>query len=201
MEDNKRGERYFLFLLFFSFLLLNSFNFAENSLLSRVQKKFETINSFSVEVVGNRNNIKGELFFKSPDSEKIVFSNYSIIVRTDTVWNFNKKLNRLVIQTTEDNFSPFSIIDIINKLPAMCSYKEDVRNNSFTLNPKDESDLNFNSVKVIVNSQSLPIQIFVTDLNGKEFSFVLKNYKLGRKFNSDFFKFKIVKGIKVVDLR
>ncbi len=195
------GKLSLLFIVFFSEWIFNNSVLCETSLLGKVRQKFESEKSFSVEVVLEQNNAAGKIFFQSPDLEKIVFGNYKIVVIADTIWNFNSKLNRLVIQEKEDDFTPFSIYDILFKLPNECEYIENKGGNEFTLIPNNGDEINVRSVKVKMDKSFLPVFVKVTDMNNKIFSFSLKKYLFGIDFDRSFFEIKKLKGTKVVDLR
>lgn len=194
-------KRFSLFTAIIVFLLTSGMVLGETTLLEKVKEKFEKEKSFSVEIVLSGGGQKGKIYFQSPDFEKIHFGDYTIAVVSDTIWNFNKKIKRLVIQEKEDDFSPFSIYDILFKLPGECKYVENKGEGEFTLFPKDEDALNVKSVKVKVNKSSLPVFVEVTDLNRKKFSFYLKNYSFGPGYDRSFFKIELPKGTKIVDLR
>ncbi len=194
-------KKFSLFTAIIVFLLTSGMVLGETTLLEKVKEKFEKEKSFSVEIVLSGGEQKGKIYFQSPDFEKIHFGDYTIAVVSDTIWNFNKKIKRLVIQEKEDDFSPFSIYDILFKLPGECKYVENKGEGEFTLFPKDEDALNVKSVKVKVNKSSLPVFVEVTDLNRKKFSFYLKNYSFGSGYDRSFFKIELPKGTKIVDLR
>ncbi len=197
----KQEKRLFLFSVVILFLLMSGAVFGKTTLLEKVKEKFEKEKSFAVEIVLSGGRQKGKIYFQSPEFEKIYFGDYAIAVVSDTIWNFNKKIKRLVIQEKDEDFSPFSIYDILFKLPGECKYIENKGKGEFTLIPNDEDALNVKSVKVKVNKSSLPVFVEVTDLNGKKFSFYLKNYSFGSGYDRSFFNIELPKGTKIVDLR
>jgi outer membrane lipoprotein-sorting protein len=195
-------KRHSFFILTVLYLgLLFSVSFAQSKLLDKVIQKFNSEKSISVEVAQIGSATKGKIFFEFPDKEKIVLNNSEIIVVADTVWNYNFKLNRLVIQERTEEFSPFFLLDILYKLPSKCTYSENSAHNQFTLKPLDEQKLNFRLVSVAVGKNTLPKSISLIDINGNKYSFSLNKYILGKKYDDRFFTVKPKKGTKIVDLR
>ncbi len=191
----------FFYLIIFCWIVPISLNLAQGNLLNKVIEKFNSEKSFSVEVTQIGSQTKAQIFFEFPDKEKIVLDKSVIVVVADTVWNYNSKLNRLVIQERTEEFSPFSLLDIFYKLPSECTYSENSSGDEFSLKPRDEQELNFKFVSVVVDKNNLPSKISLIDINGNKFLFVLDNYILGKKYGDGFFTVKLKKGTKIVELR
>ncbi len=191
----------FFYLIIFCWIVPISLNLAQGNLLNKVIEKFNSEKSFSVEVTQIGSQTKAQIFFEFPDKEKIVLDKSVIVVVADTVWNYNSKLNRLVIQERTEEFSPFSLLDIFYKLPSECTYLENSSGDEFSLKPRDEQELNFKFVSVVVDKNNLPSKISLVDINGNKFLFVLDNYILGKKYGDGFFTVKLKKGTKIVELR
>ncbi len=200
MQMLSKGVSFFQ-LTVLCFVLPYSVNLAQSKLLDKVINKFNSEKSIAVDVIQDGSATKGKMFFEAPDKEKIILNESEIIVVADTVWNYNTKLSRLVIQERSEEFSPFSLLDILYKLPAKCSYSENIAENKFILKPIDQQELNFRSVSIVIGKNKLPRKIFLIDINGNKYSFSLKKYILGEKYGDSFFKVKSKKGIKIVDLR
>ena len=93
-----------------------------DKVLSDLQAKFDTIKDLSVEFTqsGNgKNKLAGTLFFKKENKLRINTEILLIVTDGTTSWNYNKKVNKVIISSYDENDpGVFSINELVYELPA-----------------------------------------------------------------------------------
>ena len=176
-----------------------------SDLLKSVQSKYNSANSLSVnftKISGSKEDFSGKLFLKKENKLRIELKNNTIITDGKTFWNYNKKENKVIINNYDESEpSELSLNKVILDYPSKCTVTEgeDGSYNTLTLIPKT-SELNFNSVKLFVNSDYLADKVMIDDPTGKA-TIKLSGYKLNQDIPDTEFTFSTPKGCKVIDLR
>ena len=177
-------------------------------LVKQVQKKFDTVKDLSADIITFSDGVKkfeGKFYYKKMDMFRIDNKEMSIINDGKTVWNYNKKLKRVVINYTSDNPSIFSLKKIITDYPSKCKI-EDVTpvkskgNNLIKLVPL-QNKLNFRSAVLRITKDKLINRLELVTVNGKNIIFEFKKININQKLSKKLFSFTPKKGIKIIDLR
>ena len=176
------------------------------SLIHSIQQKFKTINNFSAQIRQSKldgDYYSGEFFYAKGNKYRIEFKNFTIVSDGKSVWNFNKKINRVVITNLSDNPDAFSFEKFIFDFPAKCktdAVDKSGKNYSVKFIPTDE-DLGFEWAEIRVTPDSLINKITIADYSGNTFTVELKNIKINQSLAGSTFEFKPKNGVKIVDLR
>jgi outer membrane lipoprotein-sorting protein len=176
-----------------------------DQLLKNVKERFEGIKDFSAEIrqEGSNQVFNGKLYYKQTDKFRLELKDMIIVSDGSTVWNFNKKDNRLVIDEVDNAASfPFSFEKILNEYAPKSNLSSSIDGNlrvlSFT--PKPGTNLNFSSARLWINKDNLVKRISVN--NGSEsITLRLTEYKLNQDQPDSRFTFKAPEGSRVIDLR
>ncbi len=179
----------------------------ENNLLKKVQDKYKTISSFSTNFIqysGSGKNISGKFYYKKTNNIRLE-TNASIIVSNgSTNWNYIKNQNKVIISKYDDSdVSMFSFNKIISDFPSKSNVEQSTEkgNNILVIIPKEDSDLNFNQVKLWINDDDLVKKIEIKEKNNSLLSIELSNYKINQNLPDSQFSFTTPEGSKVIDLR
>ncbi len=176
------------------------------NIIRSVQHKFETVNNFSAQIRQSKLDgdfYSGKFFYAKGNKYRIEFKNFTIVSDGESVWNYNKKINRVVITNLNDNPDAFSFEKFIFDFPSKCKtglIGTNGKNHLLKFIPVNE-DLGFEWAEVNVTPDSLIDKITIADYSGKTFKVELKNIKINRNIPGDTFKFTVKNGVKIVDLR
>ena len=117
-------------ILFFTYAAAQN----ENSLLKKVQDKYNSIPSFSANFTQyseNSKKITGKFFYKKDNNIKIETGTSTIVSNGSTNWNYNKKQNKVIITDYDDSdASMFSFNKIIYDFPAKSNVEQTSENES-----------------------------------------------------------------------
>ncbi|MCL4547463.1 MAG: outer membrane lipoprotein chaperone LolA [Bacteroidetes bacterium] len=201
----------FLFLF-----LLSSFLFAQsgNEFLKRVQGKFNSIGNFTADFSqaiyatqgSNPAKVTGKFYYKKKNKFIVELKNEMIVSDGNTIWNLNKKFNRVVISYFSDDPTSFSLETFVFDYPPLCKVrlvKEDHAAHGegiLELTPKDQ-DMEFKSVKIYVNKEGLISALEIIDRGDIKYSFQFSNFKLNQSMPDSKFTYNPPKGIHIIDLR
>ncbi|GBD90479.1 outer-membrane lipoprotein carrier protein precursor [bacterium BMS3Abin04] len=196
-----------LILLFLS-LTISILAQTPQELVSEVQKKFDTVEDLSANITTFSNGVKkieGKFYYKKPDMFRIDGKEMSIVNDGKTVWNYNKKLKRVVINYTSDNPSIFSLKKIITDYPSKCKIEnvtpdKSKGNNLIKLVPL-QNKLNFRYAVLRITKEKLIDRLEIVTVNGNKIIFKFKNIRINQKLSQKLFSLKPEKGIKIIDLR
>jgi outer membrane lipoprotein-sorting protein len=176
-------------------------------LLTKLQDEFNSIESVSANFVQKNEgnvNLSGRLFFKKENNIRCDLGNILIVSNGKTSWNYNKKLDKVVISNYDStNPSIFSLRNIILSFPAKCKVT-DLSTDSLKvleLIPMDNSVLNFKKAKIFITKNNLPQKLLVTNSNNNIIEIDLSDYKLDSALPNSYFSFIPPKGCKIIDLR
>lgn len=182
-----------------------------DEIVQKIQTKFSTINdlkaNFTQKVYSSEGKkptvLTGKFYFKKDNSLRIEVKDRLIVSNGATVWNFNKSTNKVIISNYDNDYTSFSLPEIINSYPGMCDKQIVKRMPGVTelkLTPKDDR-LNFKSVLISVDKDDVITKVEITDFNNMKFVFELDSVKLNNKLSGQLFNFEPSEGVEVIDLR
>ena len=176
-------------------------------LLKAVQDKFDTIENLSADIkqsIGGKESLSGKIFYKDENKFYIELKNLNIISNGSTVWNFNKKENKVIINEFDDSDpSALSINKIIREYPdeSNIAYQSDNGKDVLVITPKPGSDINFDKAKLWINKDKLVEKINIERTASGNMMIELLNYKLNQNLSDTKFTFTPPEGSTVIDLR
>ncbi len=171
----------------------------EKSAFEKAREIFSEAENFSVKFYSPVNKTKGVALYSANRGEKISFGDYEILIKADTVFNYNAKVNRLVISMREDEYSNFSLKTVLFDLPERCDIIEE--NGSVALIPHEPQNENFSRLEIFFYKNNLPEKIIITDLSGHKNEFELSDYKFNENLTAKDFEIPTNDKTKVIDLR
>lgn len=190
-------------ILFFTYAAAQN----ENSLLKKVQDKYNSIPSFSANFTQyskNSKKVTGKFFYKKDNNIKIETGTSTIVSNGSTNWNYNKKHNKVIITDYDDSdASMFSFNKIIFDFPSKSNVEQTSENESniLIITPDENADLNFAQAKLWINDSNLIVKIEIEEKNNSQITFELSNYDLKQNLADSQFSFTPPEGSKVIDLR
>jgi len=196
-----------IFLLTFLFFQIFTGKILSQSLLEKVQNKFNSTKDLSADFVQQTNdviNLKGKIKFKQKDKIRIELKNVLIVSDGKINWSYNKKRNKIIISSVdEETPSVFSLRKLINEFPQKSNISEKKDSNTFILKikPKKDSGLNFKAAELYFN---IAYQIKKIIVEGSEYGvlkIIFSNYKENNGFSDSIFKITPSKGTETIDLR
>ncbi|MEI7811628.1 MAG: outer membrane lipoprotein carrier protein LolA [Ignavibacteria bacterium] len=203
------------YLLLFAILSVCNVAFAQNLVLQKLQKKFNSINTLSADfeqisrmTEKNKSLVsKGKLYYQKENKYRIEFKNIELISDGITIWNFNKHTNKVVINSLTNDPNSFSLKNIIIDLPVR-SKVESLEADTIagqkcyvTLLTSLKGEQSFRSVKIWSDNKDLIRRIEMADHNGFINIFELSGLKINQKIPAGKFNLEIPEGTETVDLR
>jgi outer membrane lipoprotein carrier protein len=177
-----------------------------NELLKRVQDKYKSISSFSTDFTqyyANGKKISGKFYYKKNNNIRFETKNSTIVSNGSINWNYIKNQNKVIISKYDDSdVSMFSFNKIISGFSAKSNVQTTEKgSNVLVIIPKEDSDLNFNQVKLWINDNDLVKKIEIKEMNNSVLNIELSDYKLNQNLSDSQFSFTPPEGSKVIDLR
>ena len=203
--------------LFLLILLTFSVTVAQGdeNALAELQKEFKNINDFRANFIQNSSftsqtkspTLKGKLSYKKDNKFRIELNNSLLVSDGKTLWNFNKKENKVYINNLENEYSFFSLKNIILDYPQKSFIRylgeESLNGNTYKIiqiTPK-ESELNFETIKIWYSKNDFIGKVEVIDSGGSKHQFELTGIKINPKIPNSLFDFVPSEGSEVIDLR
>ncbi len=192
-------------ILFLVLLLLFNFQIESNDSIKKLQEKFENITNLEADFSQSSNGkslMRGKFFFSQKNNYRIELKNNTIISDGKSIWNENKKREKVIISDINDDPLAFSLCDYIYNYPLKCKISEVKIGNKIilTLIPTS-SQLNFKTAKLWINSKYLINKIEVFDFGGNSYLFEFRNIKINQSLSKRLFKFIDSGKLKIIDLR
>ncbi len=185
------------------FINISTFSQTNNKLLNAVQEKYNSLSSISahfIQSIGGKSSVPGKIYYGKGNKFRIELKNNLIICNGETLWNFSKKQNKVVINKYDpEDPSSLSIDAILFDYPAKCTSV--VENGVIILTPKEGSNLEFSKAELWVNDSDLIEKVLIEDPNQGTIEVSLSNYNLDQKFSQSEFTFTPPEGSKIIDLR
>jgi len=194
--------------LFLIFLISCSLTIGQSpsDALKKLQNKFNSISNFTASFSQNPGKISGKFSYKKKNKFIVEFKNQTIVSDGQTIWNNDKRFNRVVINRFTDDPTSFSLERFIFDYPPLCKVKI-VRDETSTPGevvleyiPKDQ-DLEFKSVKMWLNSDWLISKLEVVDRGDIRYLFQFSDIKINQDLPDLKFIYYPPKGIQIIDLR
>ena len=201
------------FCIVFFLAALNCYAQDAQTVVSNLQNKFKTIEDFTSifkqttkgSFADSSLTLTGKFDYKKKNKFKVELKNIELISNSETVWNYDKRLNRVVINSIDENQAFLNIDDIINNYPEQC-IAELVKNSRqgefyiLNLTPK-KNTLEFSSAKIWIDKNYILNKIEIKDFSGSVYFVELTNIKLNQKLSDSDFEFTVPEGCKVIDFR
>lgn len=192
------------------FLFLTTVSFTgdkEEKLLHSLQKKFETINDLTVEVVQKSNGnqvFSGRLFYKKENKFYLDLKNILVVSNGLILWNYNKNQNKVIVNDvdkTDPSF--FSFSRIVYDYPSKCVITSEKEGSSDILNfvPQEGSDLSFYQARLYITEDYLISKIMLSDGGSENIEVVFSNYNLNQGLADSKFNLDPPEGSIVIDFR
>ena len=181
---------------------------AKETLLS-FQNKYKTVKSFTADFAQetksnlNKDTYKnsGKIYFEKINKFRIEFQGQLLITDGTSVWNYNKKQNKVVITNYNSEPSVFSLDKYILDYPKDCEATYFNQAQKILLLKPKKKGMDFKDIKIYTSNSQIMSRIEFTDANGNYYSFEFSNVKLNEKINGQQFTFITPKGVRSVDLR
>lgn len=181
------------------------FQVQDQSIVEKLQEKFESINYLQADFnqsAGSQNSLSGKFYFKKENNYRIDLSSNTIISDGFSIWNIDKKRNKVIISNLDEDPLAFSLSDYIYNYPAKCEVTEAATSDGFILTLSGiNTDLNFKTAKLSVNQDYLIENISVTDFGENTFILKFSNIKINDTINNSLFIYKDDGDAKIIDLR
>jgi len=188
------------------FLSLN-LNAQDNSkqLLKSLQNKFETIKDLTADILqksGGKDILSGKLSYKKENKFHFDLKNNLIVSDGLTIWNYNKKDKKLIINNIDETDpSLFSFKSIIYDYPSQCTISSEKEGEVLVFVPKENSELNFSKAKLWINRDNLIDTIIIINKEAVDIEINFINYTLNQNLTDTKFKFTPPEGSAIIDLR
>ncbi|MBI1936768.1 MAG: outer membrane lipoprotein chaperone LolA [Ignavibacteriales bacterium] len=201
--------KFYFPLLLFPFVIYSQ---SGNELLKKVQEKFKSVDNFSAlfnQTIYDENGkasvkMNGTFSYKRKNKFIVEMKNSAIVSNSETIWNYDKKLKRVIVSNFSDDPTSFSFERYIFDYPSLCRVKNTAAQNSeeqiLELIPKNDN-LDFKSVKIWLNKNYMITKMEIVDLGDVKYSFQLSDIKENQEISDSKFTFYPPKGIEIIDLR
>jgi len=177
-----------------------------DKVLNDLQTKFDTIKDLTVEFTQSgkeKNKLAGMLFFKKENKLRIITKNLIIVTDGTTSWSYNKKENKVIISSYDENDpGVFSINELVYELPdeSDIELSNDNGQNVLTLTP-NSYEYNFNSVKLWLSEDKLINKVELNDAAMGKIEVKFSNYQLNQNLKDSEFSFTPPEGSRIIDIR
>ncbi|PKL84211.1 MAG: outer membrane lipoprotein carrier protein LolA [Ignavibacteriae bacterium HGW-Ignavibacteriae-3] len=203
--------KYFLFLLLAGSIVYPQ---SANQSINKLQSKFKSITNFTANFSQNYYNAQGHeqekgsgtLTYQRKNKFVVVLKYQLIVSDGETVWNNDKRFNRVVISNLSDDPTTFSLERFIFDYPPLCKIKLVKDDPAYKgeeyveLTPKDQ-DMEFKYVRIWMAPDGMISKLEVLDLGDIRYSFQFSDIKTNQDLPDSRFIFYPPKGIKIIDLR
>ena len=186
-------------------LLFSSVFFQESAddVLKKVQDKFNSIDSFSADFSESQLSANGVFYFKKENRFKIITAKQEITNNGSTIWNYDQKLNRVVINSVENESSSFSLRQYLFEYPEKCDVAlidSKTLEKILQFTPHDD-ELGFSLAKIYIDENYLLRKIELDNGLDSQIKFEFKNINLDVDLSEEFFNFDPPQGSRIIDLR
>ncbi|MFC2103270.1 outer membrane lipoprotein carrier protein LolA [Bacteroidota bacterium] len=179
---------------------------ATSNLLGKLQAKFDSVESFSIDFIQFNNaeeNLSGVFSFKKENNIKIVTDKLIITSNGVTSWNYNKAENKVIISNVDESDPGiFSINKIVYEFPEECdvSFGNDENEEVIKLTPNGYK-YNFDSIWLWLNDEDLISQVLINNSAMGNIGVTFLNYNLNMDLPDSEFNFVPPEGSKIIDIR
>jgi len=184
-------------------------SFSQNDadkVVKELQSKFDKIKDLSVEFTQyakGKSKLAGMLFIKKENKLRIDTKNLIIVSDGNTFWNYNKKENKVIISSPDENEpSVFSMKELVYDLPAKSDIELSNDNGQRVLKLTPNSyEYNFDNVKLWLNEDNLINKVVLNDAAMGNVEVKFSNYQLNQNLMDSDFSFKPPEGSRIIDIR
>ena len=177
-----------------------------DKVLKDLQAKFDTIKDLSVEFTQSANGkskLAGTLFIKKENKLRIDTQNLIIVSDGTTSWTYNKKENKVIISSYDENEpGVFSINELVYGLPAESDIElsNDNGRNVLKLTP-NSYEYNFDNVKLWIGENNLIHKVELNDAAMGKVEVKFSDYQLNQNLKDSEFSFTPPEGSRIIDIR
>ncbi len=184
-----------------------------NDYIKKVQNKFNSITNFTANFSQNyfdaqdhdQGKSAGKFSYKRKNKFIVDLKNQFIVSDGQTIWNNDKRFNRVVISNLLDDPTSFSLERFVFDYPPLCKNKIVTEESSkgeicIELTPKDQ-DMEFKYVKIWITNDGMISRIEVLDRGDMRYAFRFTDLKINQDLPDSRFTYYPPKGIKIIDLR
>lgn len=197
-------------LLSLMFLICNiAFAQQANETLKNIQDKFNSLNDFSanyksvVKVIGSpESSINGKFYYKNEKKIRAEIKGSLILSDGTSLWNYNEQMNRVVVQSLENEPVILNFSKYLFEYPEDCkieSWENSTYSNAILLNSNEKEE--FDKIYIAANEEFVINFVKVVDVSGNSFSFYFDKIKINNDLEDKFFMFNSPEGVQVIDLR
>lgn len=179
---------------------------AAHQMLKAMQNKFNSLKDFSVNFSrfsNSKKDLSGKMFYKSKNKIRLEMQNSLVVSDSKSIWNYNKKDNKVLITNADDNSQSFLSLDkLVNEYPSECKVnllKVDA-SEVIELTP-GSSNLQFKKILMWTNSDDLLSKVIIEDQAIGKMEIDFSGYKLNQSIDDSKFSFNSPEGSTVIDLR
>jgi len=177
-----------------------------DKVMKDLQAKFDTIKDLSVEFTQSANGktkLAGILFIKKENKLRIDTQNLFIVSDGTTSWTYNKKENKVIISSYDENEpGVFSINELVYGLPAESDMELSIDNGKNVLKLTPNSyEYNFDNVKLWLSEDNLINKVELNDAAMGKVEVKFSNYQLNQNLIDSDFSFTPPEGSRIIDIR
>ena len=192
-----------LFLVVFSFALMAK-DYNMNSMFNALKKKYGDLKSVSATIHNPEGYISATMKAEKGNKYSVKSKNVILVSDGETIWNYNVKNKKVVINSQQSfdikqsiDYIFFSFIDDFSPISMASADKGYV----LELDYNKQMNTLIDKLYLWIDSKSLDIYKIQWKSGYDLQTWEIANLKLNPKFTNGTFKFKIPKGTEVVDLR
>jgi outer membrane lipoprotein-sorting protein len=191
-------------------MLVETFAQTNAQLVDLLKEKYSNINNFHAEFNGffsstsnNSRNLSGNIYFQKENQLRIETDRRLIISDGKNTWTFDKKLNRVVISLSKEEYKQFSPAYYLNEI---------VKESNIQLVEKIEQSIkiklrpsgtfkNFEYAELWIDNNFIFKKVKAKDNSGILFELNLSNVILNSRIDESLFVFVAPENAKIIDLR
>ena len=177
-----------------------------DKVMKELQAKYDTIKDLSVEFkqsAKGKSKLAGMLFIKKENKIRIDAKNLIIVSDGTTSWTYNKKENKVIISSYDENEpGVFSINELVYGLPAESDIElsNDNGKNVLKLTP-NSYEYNFDNVKLWIGENNLIHKVELNDAAMGKIEVNFSDYQLNQNLKDSEFSFTPPEGSRIIDIR
>jgi len=192
-----------LFLAFIVFLLPQD----PAKTLELIKEKYAGLTSLQAEFYQGSGvsgkDVKGVLYYSKRNKFRVEYSNKVLVSNGETIWNYEKELNRVLINSVNNAPSVFSLEEFLDELSynsLIADAGTDDGLSGLKIEPL-QSESGFSKVFLWADKDMIVRRVKIFDLMGNTFDLRMRNIKLNPVLQTEIFIFKPVKGVEIIDFR
>lgn len=185
-----------------------------NQVIKKLQNKFNSISNFTANFSQSyfstqgqdQGKTSGKFTYKRKNKFIVDLKNQTIVSDGQTIWNSDKRFNRVVVSNLSDDPTSFSLERFVFDYPPLCKIKivtDDALSKGdeyIELTPKDQ-DMEFKYMKIWLTADGMISKLEVLDLGDIRYAFQFTDLKIDQDISDARFIFYPSKGMKIIDLR